>query len=139
MNTTYTLDELCALSALPKRTVRYYVQLGLVDRPEGETRAARYFQRHLEQLLTVRRLSEGGLSLDRIAAVLKGDIDAVTEPRRAPGTVEVRAHITVADGVDIQIDTSRLGICPEQLRRFTREVIALYERIQQEKPDEPTP
>ncbi|MDP3842839.1 MAG: helix-turn-helix domain-containing protein [Oxalobacteraceae bacterium] len=139
MNTTYTLDELCALTALPKRTVRYYVQLGLVDRPEGETRAARYFQRHLEQLLTVRRLSEGGLSLDRIAAVLKGDIDAVTEPRRAPGTVEVRAHITVADGVDIQIETSRLGIGPEQLRRFTREVIALYERIQQEKPDEPTP
>jgi len=139
MNATYTLDELCALSALPKRTVRYYVQLGLVDRPEGETRAARYFQRHLEQLLTVRRLSEGGLSLDRIAAVLKGDIDAVTEPRRAPGTVEVRAHITVADGVDIQIETARLGIGPEQLRRFAREVIALYERIQQEKPDEPTP
>lgn len=139
MNTIYTLDELCALSALPKRTVRYYVQLGLVDRPEGETRAARYFQRHLEQLLTVRRLSEGGLSLDRIAAVLKGDIDAVTEPRRTPGTVEVRAHITVADGVDIQIETARLDIGPEQLRRFTREVIALYERIQQEKPDEPTP
>jgi DNA-binding transcriptional MerR regulator len=139
MNTSFTLDELCALSALPKRTVRYYVQLGLVDRPEGETRAARYFQRHLEQLLTVRRLSGGGLSLDRIAAVLKGDIDAVTEPRRAPGTVEVRAHITVADGVDIQIETSRLGIGPEQLRRFAREVIALYERIQQEKPDEPTP
>ena len=139
MNATYTLDELCALTALPKRTVRYYVQLGLVDRPEGETRAARYFQRHLEQLLTVRRLSEGGLSLDRIAAVLKGDIDAVTEPRRTPGTVEVRAHITVADGVDIQIETSRLGIGPEQLRRFAREVIALYERIRQEKPDEPTP
>ena len=45
---TLTLDELAALVDLPKRTVRYYIQLGLVDRPEGETRAARYGPRHAE-------------------------------------------------------------------------------------------
>ena len=57
---TYTLDELCTLAELPKRTVRYYIQLGLVDRPIGETRAAHYTSRQLEQLLTDPQMVAGG-------------------------------------------------------------------------------
>ena len=37
---SYPLADLCVLVDLPPRTVRYYVQMGLVDRPQGETRAA---------------------------------------------------------------------------------------------------
>ena len=37
MVTTYLISELCSLVDLPVRTVRYYVQQGLVDRPEGES------------------------------------------------------------------------------------------------------
>ena len=44
-----------------------------MDRPEGETRAARYGQRHLEQLLRIRQLSDAGVSLDRIREVLEVD------------------------------------------------------------------
>ena len=50
-NPSYPLADLCVLADLTPRTVRYYVQIGLVDRPEGETRAARYGPPHLEQLL----------------------------------------------------------------------------------------
>ena len=32
---SFTLDELCTLTDLPRRTVRYYVQIGLVPRPAG--------------------------------------------------------------------------------------------------------
>ena len=46
---SYPLAELCVLVDLPPRTVRYYVQIGLVDRPQGETRAARYGAVQLEQ------------------------------------------------------------------------------------------
>ena len=135
MNTTYTLDELCDLTGLPKRTVRYYVQIGLVDRPEGETRAARYFPRHLDQLITVRRLVDAGLSLERIGALLRGEDNVLPPVERRPGSVEVRAHIAVADGVEIQVESSRIGLGPEQLRRFAREVIELYERIRKEQVD----
>ena len=31
----FTIDEICALVEMNKRTVRYYIQKGLVDRPEG--------------------------------------------------------------------------------------------------------
>jgi len=32
---TFTLDEIAALAAPPRRTVRYYIQTGTVDRPDG--------------------------------------------------------------------------------------------------------
>ena len=51
---SYPLADLCVLVDLPPRTVRYYVQMGLVDRPQGETRAARYGAAHLEQLLLIK-------------------------------------------------------------------------------------
>ena len=37
---TYTLDELSSLTAVPKRTIRFYVQSGLVPKPEGANRGA---------------------------------------------------------------------------------------------------
>ena len=64
----HPLADLCVLADLPPRTVRYYVQIGLVDRPEGETRAARYGARHLEQLLQIRKWTAAGVSLERIRA-----------------------------------------------------------------------
>ena len=76
----HTLAELCALVDLPARTVRYYVQLGLVDRPVGETRAARYGARHLGQLLGIRKWQQAGLSLERIAELLGGDEDRSAAP-----------------------------------------------------------
>ena len=53
MDTTFTLDQLSGLTDLPLRTIRYYIQLGLVERHEGDRKHARYTQRHLDQLLQV--------------------------------------------------------------------------------------
>ena len=57
----FTLDDLCTLSDTPKRTVRYYIQIGLVDRPIGETKAAHYLAQHLDQLLKIRQFSDAGV------------------------------------------------------------------------------
>ena len=51
----HSLDELASLAGLTARTVRFYIQQGLIDRPAGEKRGAHYLARHLEQLLLVRR------------------------------------------------------------------------------------
>ena len=69
----YTLNELCVLADLPVRTVRYYVQNGLVDKPQGETRAARYGARQLEQVLLIKKWTAAGVSLDRIRELLQGE------------------------------------------------------------------
>ena len=78
---SYPLSDLCVLADLSPRTVRYYVQIGLVDRPEGETRAARYGATHLEQLLLIKKWTAAGLSLERIRELLQGE-QAVGAHRR---------------------------------------------------------
>ncbi len=129
LSRTYSLDELCTLVELPKRTVRYYIQLGLVDRPVGETRAAHYSSRQLEQLLTIRKWSQAGVSLERIRELLDGALPPVAPRPRASGTVEVWSHLVVADGVEITLEPGRAGLTTEQARAFFKGVLALHQNI----------
>ncbi len=94
------LDELCARVAralavdytgqpsgrvrdVPdRRTIRYYVTLGLVDRPlssPGRGRTAFYGRRHLLQLVAIKRLQGQGLPLTDVQARLVGQTDRVLE------------------------------------------------------------
>jgi DNA-binding transcriptional MerR regulator len=129
MADSFSLDELCSLTGIPKRTIRYYVQLGLMDRPEGETRAARYGQKHLEQLLLIKKWSAAGVSLDRIADLLRGEPPPVPARQAVPGSVEVRSHLVVAPGVELVIEPSRAGLSPEHVRAFARSVMAAFGQI----------
>ena len=136
---TFSLDELCALTDLTKRTVRYYVQIGLVNRPEGETRAAKYSPQHLEQLLLVKKWTAAGVSLDRIRELLQGGSAPVPERGRVPGSIEVCSHLHVAQGVELVIEPTRAGLTPEQLRLFVRAVMSAYEQIHQDSTTKANP
>jgi len=133
-NRSYTLDELCVLVELPRRTVRYYMQIGLVDRPEGETRAARYFQKHLDQLLTVKKWAQAGMSLERIREVLEAERQPqLPFPQRRPGSVEVWSHLLIADGVELKIEPGRADLSPEQVRELLRRVTEALDEIRKAK------
>ena len=132
---SFTLDELCTLTDLTKWTVRYYMQLGLVERPIGETRAAHYTSRHLEQLLRVKQLTEAGVSLERIREVMAGGDTPVPTRQRRPGSIEVRSHLFVAPGLEIQISPEEAGMTPEQVRVFVREVMQAAERVMRKDND----
>jgi DNA-binding transcriptional MerR regulator len=129
--THYSIDELAALTELPRRTVRYYVQQGLLDRPIGEKRAAYYTVAHLDQLLTIRKWQNAGLSLDRIREILTEPASGVLPPPkpRGAGTVEVWSHMVVTDGLEITLEPGRAGMSPEQVRAFFRGVMALHQEI----------
>ena len=129
MSHTYLLSELCALVDLPVRTVRYYVQQGLVDRPQGETRAARYGERQLEQLRLIKKWTTAGLSLDRVRELLSGEDPTVPERPKRRGALEVVSRLTIDDGVELVIEPSRAGLTPEQVRAFSREVMKLYDAL----------
>jgi hypothetical protein len=133
---SFTLAELCVLADMPVRTVRYYVQIGLVDKPEGETRAAKYSERHLEQLLLIRKWTGAGVSLDRVRELLQGEEAPIPPRARQPGSIEVCSHLTVADGIQVVIEPSRAGMSPDQVRRFVREVMRLHESIMHGDHDE---
>jgi len=127
----HTIDELSTLVELPLRTVRYYIQLGLVDRPIGEKKAAYYTAAHVDQLLTIRKWQNAGLSLERIREILAApEAGLLPPPRpRGAGTVEVWSHLVVADGLEITLEPSRAGLSSEDVRALFRGVTALYEQI----------
>lgn len=134
---TFTLDEIAALAELPRRTVRYYIQTGLVDRPVGVGKGAHYTQRHVEQLVLVRKWQLAGLSLQRIGELLRGqDDDGPLPPTpRRPGTVEVWSHLVVADGVELAVEPGRAGLAPEQVRAFFRAVSDAYRELEDDNED----
>ncbi len=128
----FTLDELGSLVDFPRRTVRYYIQIGLVDRPEGAGRGAHYTTQHLDQLLEIRKWQQAGLSLDRIRELLStGDKEALTPPPRPrqKGSVEVWSHVVIDDGLELIVDPKRANLTPEVVREFATGVMDLYERI----------
>ncbi len=131
----YTLSELCVLADLPVRTLRYYVQHGLVDRPQGETRAARYGAKHLEQVLLIKKWTNAGVSLERVKSLLHGEESAIPPRVRKPGSIEVCSHLHVADGLEMVIEPGRAQMSPEQVRAFARGVMTLYTSIVSGAPD----
>ena len=130
---SYPLADLCVLADLPPRTVRYYVQIGLVDRPQGETRAARYGSTHLEQLLLIKKWTAAGVSLERIRELLHGGQPPVPPRERAIGSVSVCRHLSVADGIEVVIDPQRAGLSPEAVRQFIKGVMTAFKVAQGEE------
>jgi DNA-binding transcriptional MerR regulator len=128
MDTTFTLDQLSALTDLPLRTIRYYIQLGLVDRHEGDRKHARYTQKHLDQVLQVRAMADQGTPLERIKQLING----ITTPlplQKAAGDISVISKVFIAHGVELQIEPQMAGLSPEKLRLFVRSVLSTWEEI----------
>lgn len=132
-----TLQQLSDQSGVPGRTVRYYIQKGLLPPPEGERRGAWYTPDHLAELLRIRQWQEAGLSLDAIAGLLQARSEAPIAPAR-PGAVEVRSHLIVADGIELVVTPDRAGLTQAQLRQLFRAVQdACSDLLERPSPDEP--
>ncbi len=121
----FTLDQICTLTGMNKRTVRYYIQNGLVDRPEGFGKGAFYRNSHSLQLLTINKWKDQGLSLDRIKHILKSEkkqrsVDGELPPPlpKKIGAIEVWSHVYIADGVELCIEPKRSNLSPDQVKEI---------------------
>ena len=82
----WKLDELAQRAGVSPRTVRYYVQRGLVPAPEFRGPDTAYTDEHLARLRAIRALQERHLPLDAIEAALQGR-SAAAVARIAEGEV----------------------------------------------------
>ena len=132
---TFSLDDLCMLTDLPKRTVRFYMQLGLLERPVGSKRGAYYEQRHLEQLIEIKKWQAAGLNLDRIRELVSGNDTAPVPPPipRQRGGVEVWSHIASGAGIALWIEPKQAQMSAEQVRELTKAIMQAYEKINQKE------
>jgi DNA-binding transcriptional MerR regulator len=67
----YSIEELAAKAGISRRTVRYYVQRGLLPAPYGLGRGRHYGEEHLAVLLQAKVYQEKGLDLETIRQRLR--------------------------------------------------------------------
>lgn len=143
----FKLDELARASGTSARTIRYYVQRGLLPSPRFRGRDTAYDGGHLVRLRAIRRLQEAFFPLDAIAAELarrslaelerladgRTPLDAPPAPRAPsePSTPPVEPRtlraIDLADGVSLLVDDA----APAESRRLVEEILATLHRFQE--------
>lgn len=81
------LPELADRAGVSIRTVRYYIQQGLLAAPESRGPGAHYTEEHLERLLLIKRLQREHLPLAEIRRVLEsGEVGARESGERTDST-----------------------------------------------------
>jgi len=111
----YLIDELCKLTGFSRRTVRFYVQEGLVDPPAGRGRGGYYSDLHAAHPARTRARQEQGYRRDAIRG-MRAPHGAATplealeprssfrqEPGSLPSTPESWTRHIVAPGVELHV------------------------------------
>lgn len=85
---TYKLEELAKAAGTSPRTVRYYVQRGLLPPPVFKGKDSAYGKDHLVRLKAIKKLQDDYLPLDAIAAELEGkaidEIESIAKSKPRP-------------------------------------------------------
>lgn len=115
----YKMKDLCERTGLSRQVVHFYIQQGLL--PEGKKTGknmAYYNERHVERLLTIRKLQhEHFLPLKAIRALLDEQEDAFS-PAQRETMREVRSALSESlrpsdaprATVDVRAEANRLGL-----------------------------
>jgi DNA-binding transcriptional MerR regulator len=130
----FSIEELAELSGANRRTIRFYIQSGLLDRPEGTARGAYYTRRHLQRIADIQAWQAEGMTLDGIRQRLEAPSDQM--PMRPRSAVELWNRVTVAEGLELHVNPEAAGLTPDQSRRFVIAVSDAFKTIKQgiEKP-----
>lgn len=127
--TEYKLEDLARAADVSPRTVRYYVQRGLLPAPAFRGKDTAYGPAHLLLLRAIKKLQEAFLPLDAIAVTLASSTDhdlleiakghkaiALVAPHAAPHPKVVHPpsgermqRFTLADGVELLVAANLKG------------------------------
>ncbi len=97
----FNIEYLAKKADVSRRTVRYYIQRGLLPPPLGQKRGSYYTEAHLERLLLILKLSAKGVPLLRIKTVLESDAQ-FEENIPELEIVRMRCEkVEICDGIDL--------------------------------------
>jgi DNA-binding transcriptional MerR regulator len=128
----FNIDELADLGGVSRRTIRFYVQEGLLPAPLGVGRGSHYDRTHLERLLEVKGEQEAGRSLDDIRArrrpssggPRRAAAPAISVPRSAWRRLDLAPGVELHVASDIRLPAAArldelVNWCRQHLRRNT--------------------
>jgi len=126
----YNIETLVKMTGLTRRTIRYYVQRGLLDQPEGGGRGSYYTDRHLGAIEKIKKWSEQGVPLIHMKAMLEGKAVQVHVDASTGIQTESCERCTVQDGIELLYRPGRLS------RQELLEIKTLIEGLSRRKRDE---
>lgn len=146
--TSYSISELGDAAGVSRRTVRFYVQRGLLPPPEGLGRAASYTGRHLARLLQIKAWQEQGVPLDEIRARVSDATETTRRPARraqhqepplhafhelthAPGTAWFRQPLMA--GIELHVGGGRRPLTAHQLAALAAELARMLEHEEEKE------
>jgi DNA-binding transcriptional MerR regulator len=119
---TFSIAEIADHAGISRRAVRFYIQEGLLDPPEGAGRGSHYERAHLERLQRIVELQRAGHSLDAMKRIFAGKPVPPPEPARPIRGTTLRSslmtRVELIEGVEIQFDASRFSPASEDLLAF---------------------
>lgn len=117
----YAIGELATLGGVSRRTVRYYVQEGLIPPPLGLGRGNHYTVEHLEQLLRVKAMQESGRTLVEIQRALGQPTNGRRRDESRREELPSRSlwrRIEVTPGVELHVTSTVRLPPPARLREL---------------------
>ncbi len=110
----YSIQELCDKTGLPRRTIHFYSQQGILPPPDGVGLGAHYYEGHLVRLMLIPALRKQGLRLDDIRSRLAGmDLDSLKalydqvreppQPAAAKMTGQGYTHYALPSGMTLVV------------------------------------
>lgn len=120
----YGIEDLAVLGGVTRRTVRYYVQQGLLQPPLGVGRGRHYGPEHLARLQAVKAMQERGLSLEEVRGELvrparrRMAAAVAANPAEAPAAPSAWRRIEIVPGVELHVASERRLPPPALLRQL---------------------
>lgn len=108
------------MTGYSRRTVRYYVELGLIEPPAGRGRGGFYNDSHLAVLQRIKNLQEKGMGLSSITKALKSEDEAEEVYVR-----DVWVKYEIMQGLEISV----LKNLEEHQRKKISEIIRMAKSI----------
>ena len=106
---TFRLDELATEAGVSPRTVRYYVQRGLLPAPQFRGKDTSYDREHLLRLRVIRRLQEAYLPLEAIAVELASRTPAELEALASGAATPAPAPVPPSPPPHVRVPPSPAG------------------------------
>ena len=116
----YTIDDLTRMTGVTRRTVRFYVQRGLIPPPSGRGRGQHYGEEHLAGIRRVQNLKRAGKKLDDIKMEGRQPQETVvgsTAPEETAGC-EVTRILLAEEGIWLELEHGATMPEPARLDRL---------------------
>jgi DNA-binding transcriptional MerR regulator len=115
----YSIGELAERAQVSRRTVRFYVALELISPPQGRGRGRHYTDRHLQEILTIRRLQARGVSLAEIRTHKDGrTLEALLTEPTPDLQPQLVSRITLEPGVVLEFVHDQTAWTPAEMQEI---------------------